>query len=267
MKPDNLCGSSRYPSAYVDLYGYNRGPRCSPVVEDDRVYIYGAEGKLHCLKVTDGSLIWECDTAGQFGVVQNFFGVGSTPVIYRDLLIAMVGGSPPEDQRVPPGQLDRVSGNGSAIVAFDKWTGRVRYQVGDELASYASPRLAPAGGSPVVFYAVSRGGLVGFHPSSGAVDFRFPWRAKLLESVNASTPVVVGQSGLHQRSLWSGKCACWSSTRSVPPVWSDQDQRRRQVHSGALEYADLSRGVSVRLQRSTLSRGSSCAAWNGRPAR
>ena len=34
----------------------------------------------------------------------------------------MVGGSPPESQNVPRGALDRVVGNGSGFVAFDKMT-------------------------------------------------------------------------------------------------------------------------------------------------
>ncbi|MBM4094024.1 MAG: PQQ-like beta-propeller repeat protein, partial [Planctomycetes bacterium] len=97
-----------YRSDYEDLYGYENGPRCSPVIDGNRVYIYGAEGWLHCLRASDGELIWKCDTAGRFGVIQNFFGVGSTPVIDGELLIAVVGGSPAEDQNVPPRQLDRV---------------------------------------------------------------------------------------------------------------------------------------------------------------
>src|SRR5688500_14027139 len=69
-----------YPTNYEDLYGYNNGPRCSPVVDGNRVYSYGAEGMLHCLNAADGSLVWKLDTLREFGVIQNFFGVGSTPV-------------------------------------------------------------------------------------------------------------------------------------------------------------------------------------------
>src|SRR5262249_17158702 len=36
-----------YPTHYEDHYGYNNGPRCCPVVDDDRVYIHGVEGMLH----------------------------------------------------------------------------------------------------------------------------------------------------------------------------------------------------------------------------
>ena len=93
-----------YPTTYSDYYGYNGGPRCSPVIDEDRVYVYGAEGLLHCLSAESGEVVWKVDTVEKFGVVQNFFGVGSTPVIEGDLLIAVVGGSPPESQNLGPGR-------------------------------------------------------------------------------------------------------------------------------------------------------------------
>ena len=134
----DLMWQFEYPSKYVDTYGYNSGPRCSPVVDGNRVYVYGVEGMLHCIDARNGKEVWKVDTNKRFGVIQNFFGVGSTPVIHEDLVIAIVGGSPPEDQQIPPGQLDRVSANGSGIVAFEKQTGRVRYKTSDDLASYAA---------------------------------------------------------------------------------------------------------------------------------
>ena len=59
---------------------------------------------------------------------------------------AMVGGSPPESQQVGRGALDRVVPSGSGIVAFDKLTGAVKYKLADELASYASLKLATIAG-------------------------------------------------------------------------------------------------------------------------
>src|SRR5262249_29695496 len=172
---------------YADFYGYNNGPRCFPVVDDDRVYTYGAEGMLHCLRVLDGKLLWKHDTKAEFGVVQNFFGVGSTPVVEGGLLIAQVGGSPPGSGGFP--SRDQ-KGNGSGVVAFDKFTGKVRYRVTDELASYSVPTLATINGRRWCFV-FARGGLIGMEPAGGKVDFHYPWRAKIVESVNASNPVVV----------------------------------------------------------------------------
>jgi outer membrane protein assembly factor BamB len=174
-----------YPTDYHDQYGFNNGPRCCPVVDGDRVYIYGAEGMLHCVRGTDGQVLWKVDTRADFHVVPNDFGVGSAPVIEGDLLIVQIGGS--QESADPDAPL---KGNGSGVVAFDKLTGKVRYQISDELASYSSPVLATIHGRRWCFV-LARGGLIGFEPASGQVDFHFPWRARAYQSQNASNPVVV----------------------------------------------------------------------------
>jgi outer membrane protein assembly factor BamB len=215
-----------YPTDYRDMLGYNNGPRCSPVVDGNRVYIFGAEGMLHCVRVADGQPIWKLNTAEKYNVVQNFFGVGSTPVVAGDLLICMVGGSPPDS----PGLYEsggRVTGNGSGIVALNKYTGEEKYKITDELASYAGMQLATISGRPWCF-AFARGGLVGFEPVTGKVDFHYPWRSRLLESVNASTPVVAGNEVFISETYEIG-----SSLLAVRPggydiVWRDSSRRREK---------------------------------------
>jgi outer membrane protein assembly factor BamB len=225
-----------YPTAYEDYYGYNNGPRCSPVVDDDRVYIFGAEGMLHCLRVTDGQLFWSVDTAKEFGVVQNFFGVGSTPAIEGDLLICMIGGSPASSQDVGP-QLDLAEPNGSGIVAFDKYTGEVKYKTANELASYASMQLATINDRRWGF-AFCRGGLVGFEPASGKIDFQYPWRAEILESVNASMPVVIGDEVFISETYGPGSSLLKVAPGKSDVVWADGKRRDKamQTHWNTAVY-------------------------------
>ena len=61
-----------HPTDYSDLLGYNNGPRCSPVVDGNRVYLFGAEGQLTCVQLSDGKEIWQVATSEKFGVVKNF---------------------------------------------------------------------------------------------------------------------------------------------------------------------------------------------------
>jgi outer membrane protein assembly factor BamB len=226
-----------YPTNYVDAYGYDGGPRCCPVVDDDRVYIFGAEGMLHCLRVADGELLWKVDTQAEFHVVQNFFGVGSTPVIEQDLLIVQIGGSPKGSDEV---SFPRLKGNKSGIVAFDKLTGKVKYHVTDELASYSSPVLATIGDRRWCFV-LARGGLFGLDPSSGEVDFRFPWRARTIESVNASNPVVVGDHVFIAETYGPGGALLKVKPGAAPEViWSDdkKDEKSMQCHWMTPIYRD-----------------------------
>ncbi len=210
-----------YPTDYVDVYRYNNGPRCSPVVDGDRVYIFGAEGMLHCLRVEDGKPIWKVDTQAEFGVVQNFFGVGSTPVIEGDLLLVQVGGSPKGTRARTAHDLPQ--GDGSGLVAFEKYTGKVRYRVTDELASYSSPKLATIGGRRWCFL-FARGGLVALEPTTGKVDFQFPWRARILESVNASTPVVVGNRVFVSETYGPGSAVLEVEPGKYKEIWTDRDK-------------------------------------------
>jgi outer membrane protein assembly factor BamB len=211
-----------YQTDYKDLYNYNNGPRCCPVVDGDRVYICGAEGMLHCVRAVDGKLVWKVDTRTAFGVVQNFFGVGSTPAIEGDLLLVQVGGSPPGSGDSP--EMDQ-KGNGSGLVAFDKFTGKVRYKVTDELASYASPVLATISSRRWCFL-FARGGLVGLDPATGNVDFQFPWRARTLESVNAANPLVVGDRVLISETYGPGSALLKIKPGGCETIWSDATKGR-----------------------------------------
>lgn len=214
-----------YPTRYVDLYGYSGGPRCSPLIDEDRVYAFGVEGRLLCLNKVTGKKIWEVDTNKKFGVVQNFFGVGSNPVIHDELLIVMIGGSPADDQFLPPGQLNRVSANETGIVAFDKRTGEVKYKGVNELASYASLTTARIDGRDWCF-AFCRGGLIGFDPRNGKVRFNYPWRARVLESVNASTPIVIDDQVLISECYGPGASLLKVKEQGVDVVWADERRSR-----------------------------------------
>jgi outer membrane protein assembly factor BamB len=218
----------QYPTEYEDLLGYNNGPRSSPVIDGRRVYIFGPEGLLQCVDARDGKLVWKVATAKKFGVVQNFFGVGSTPVVEKDLLIVMVGGSPADSQDAGRFDLDRVVGNGSGIVAFDKQTGQVKYAITDELASYSTPQLATIDGRRWCFV-FARGGLVAFDPATGKVDFHYPWRARLRDSVNASTPVVAGNEVFISETYGPGSSLLRVKPGGYDVVWRDPPERNKAL--------------------------------------
>ena len=206
---------------YRDQYGYNNGPRTSPIVDGDRVYALGVDGHLVCLNLVTGNEIWNVPTSERFGVIQNFFGVGSNPAVFGDKLLVMVGGSP------KPARIDRARGNGSGIVAINKWTGKVVYRLSDELASYASLKTVQRD-RPWCF-ALMRGGLLVFDPRTGTEDFFFPWRARIVESVNASMPVVMGDHVFISETYGPGSAMLdfVQSTSAAPKViWKDQRQSR-----------------------------------------
>lgn len=218
----------QYATEFEDYLGYNNGPRCSPLVDGNLVYLYGAEGELHCIDIQERKLRWKRNLAQEFGVVPNFFGVGSTPVVFQDKLLVMVGGSDEKFQGLGPYDSGRVDGNGSGIVALDKETGETIYQISDELASYASLTLAEINGRPWCF-AFLRGGLLGFDPRDGKIDFHYPWRSKKLESVNASTPVVVGDEVFISECYDVGSTLLKVRPGGYEVVWKDKERNREKA--------------------------------------
>ncbi|MEM8962313.1 MAG: PQQ-binding-like beta-propeller repeat protein [Acidobacteriota bacterium] len=211
--------TASYKTDYEDLYGFSGGPRAVPVIHDRMVYTYGAEGRLRAHDVSTGELVWDVDTTKRYGVVQNFFGVGATPVVDGELLIVMVGGSPPDSPKISSGT---VQGNGTGLVAFDRKTGEERWRSSDELASYATPVITEVAGARRGF-AFMRGGLLGFDPATGNEQLFFPWRARKLESVNAATPVVVGDLVLLTESYSLGTVVLRIGAPGSEPavVWRD----------------------------------------------
>ncbi len=213
---------------YQDLYGYNNGPRCMPIVDGDLVYLYGVAGNLSCVTLGEGKTVWQRDLSKEFGVVQNFFGVASAPYVHGDSLLVMVGGSPEESQHVPPGRLDMVQPAGSAIVALDKHTGKLKYKVGNDLASYSSPTVRRLGDRNIGL-AFVRSGLLGWEVESGQELFSYPWRAEMLESVNAAQPVTSGDQIMISETYAIGSTLLQLEGNALKEVWKDGDRRNTQA--------------------------------------
>ncbi|WP_202796875.1 PQQ-binding-like beta-propeller repeat protein [Pedosphaera parvula] len=198
---DALTGKSlwhyNYPSKFIDPYGYNNGPRATPLLVSNLCYTFGAEGKLTCLELANGKLVWQRDTGFDFNVPEAFFGVGSSPILEDNKLVVVVGGQP-----------------NSGLVAFDlktgktiwesvgrtNWEGRpmigwpgertVKWQSTEKQASYSTPVAATIHGRCQIL-CLTRQGLVSLNPTNGAVNFSFWFRAQVPESVNAMNPIVV----------------------------------------------------------------------------
>ena len=90
----------------------------------------GAEGKLHCLDLASGKVIWKRDLRADYNVPQDFFGTASTPLVEGRLLIVNVGA---------PG--------GPCVVALDTATGKEVWRAGkdgDRATRHRCPRSCTA---------------------------------------------------------------------------------------------------------------------------
>ena len=162
-----------YATNYRDDFGFDEGPRAVPVVADGIIYTFGAQGQLHAIDLAKGTRIWSEDTMKRFSVPKGFFGAGGSPLVEGGRVIANVGGAK------------------AGLVAFDAKTGTVVWTATDDAASYSSGVGATFGGRRSTVF-LTRDNLIGVDPATGAVQFQRRWRARQAASVNAATPVVVG---------------------------------------------------------------------------
>lgn len=183
-----------YPTKFEDRYGYNNGPRASPVIDGERVFTYGAEGKLHSLNLRTGKVEWKRDMAADYKVPQDFFGTATTPLVEEGLLIVNIGA---------PG--------GPTVVGLDKTTGKQVWGAGKQWGpSYASPVPATVHGKRRVFVLAGgesnppTGGLLMLDPKTGDIGFTYPFRSRSYESVNAASPVVIGNQVFISASYRTG---------------------------------------------------------------
>jgi len=215
-----------YVSRFQDPYGYNNGPRCTPLLTQTRCFTLGAEGKLLCLELRTGTLVWEKDLKDEFNIPDGFFGIGATPVLEGDKLIVAVGGQPDS------GLVAFNADDGSLLwqsVGKETWDGAVtgwsspkKYEwEGEEMiVSYSSPMVVTIHGRRHLL-CFMRQGLVSVDPETGAENFHYWMRSRSHESVNAAQPVVVDDTimlGAAYR-VGSVKLQVAADGRSVSELW------------------------------------------------
>jgi len=214
----------RYPTDYVDTFGYDGGPRAAAVIADDAVITFGPEGRLECRSLADGTSRWQIDTSATYHVVRNFFGVSAAPLVVdvgkERLVIVQVGGSPPGSAPPSPERLDLVKGLDSGLVAFDLATGRECWRSSDQLASYSTPVRATLDGRDSIL-AWMRDRFLVVDPATGGVRADFRWRADELFSVVAASPVVAGNEVLLSETYGPGSVLLKVAPASLQPVRQD----------------------------------------------
>ena len=232
-----LLWETSYPADYTDSFGYDGGPRASPVIAGDRVLTYGPEGRLECRSLADGASLWHVETSTTYSVVKNFFGVGAAPLVVEldgrekmsdRLVVVQVGGSRPGSAPAAPERLDLVKGLDSGLVAFDLATGQERWRASSQLASYSSPITAQFDGNTRVL-AWLRDKFLVVDPSNGAVTHEFRWRADELFSAIAASPVVVGNQVLLSETYGPGSVLLDLKAGGLEVLRKDRDNSRPKL--------------------------------------
>lgn len=146
------------------------GPRSTPSVEGDRVYVLSAQLYLACLDAKTGKEIWANNLMKDYSGRNIQWQNAASPLIEGDLVLVAGGGS------------------GQALLAFNKNDGKLVWKGQDDKMTHATPVAATILGQRQVIY-FTQTGLVSVTPDSGAVLWRYPFRYNVS---TAASPVVGG---------------------------------------------------------------------------
>ncbi len=230
---DPLTGNGRWRHAhttdYSDRYGYSGGPRAQPIIHRDAdkawVFTLCPKGVLTALELEGGKKAWSRDLEGEFKLETNFFGVGAAPLLEGEKLYVNLGGTE--------------MGTGFTF-AIDKRSGEVVWKSPTDGGAYAVARTAEIDGARHLFI-FHRGGLSCLDPKDGREGWKFPWRSRSSESVNAATPIVVGDTLFFSATYGTGGVALRVKKDTYETIWKDDLNAREKsldTHWATANYLD-----------------------------
>jgi len=222
------------------------GPRSTPAVKGDRVYIYSADMVLHCLDASSGKLVWKKEITREFNGKNISWKSAMSPVIDGDLLY-IAGGGP-----------------GESMLAFNANTGALAWKTGDETMTHAAPVAVTILGMRQVIF-LTQSGLVALEADSGKPLWRFPFPYR---TATGCSPVVSGDMVFCTAGYGIGGAACqvvkngaefeakelWRARGDIPLgcLWSTPVQKDGYLYgmisykkfgTGPLKCVDMKTGV------------------------
>jgi len=183
---DAQTGKELWRAAFGDLYEdeWGPGPRSTPIMDGDRVYVQSCKGEFRCLNLADGKEIWRTSFEKDFGVrflgsqanegTASRRGNNGSGVVDGDRIFLPIG-----------------STEGASLVCFEKRSGKLLWKSQEDEAAYASLMAATLAGVRQVVY-FSAEALMGIEATSGKLLWRVPLRTEAKR--HAATPIILGDS-------------------------------------------------------------------------
>ena len=164
---------------------YGGGPRCTPLIDGDRVYTQTGAGEFRCFTLADGKVLWKVSFGDDYGA--TWFGNKNSDPAAKETASRRHGnnGSAVVDGEhifVPVG-----STNGATLVCFDKKTGKEIWKAGTDNTAYSSVMVGTlAGVRQVVHFTADA--LMGVDAANGKILWRVPLKTGAKR--HACTPIL-----------------------------------------------------------------------------
>jgi outer membrane protein assembly factor BamB len=152
------------------------GVRCTPTIDNGKVYVVSGNGAVFCLNAADGKILWQENAAEAFEGKTPRWGYAESPLIMKDKMIVTVGGAK------------------ATMVALDKNTGKLFWAgetLGD-MSAYCSPIAFEYGGHTIIAFYTS-GHIMGVNAVDGKTLWTYDLKAisggKKVWDIHPNTPI------------------------------------------------------------------------------
>ena len=130
--------------------------RCTPTIENERIYVSSGLGDIACINANSGDIIWSVKASEKFSGTYGRWGLAESLLILGDKVFFTPGG------------------NITTMVAFNKLTGKLIWQsesLKDE-PSYVSPLLIDRNGKKIIVTVTAKY-IIGVLPDDGKILWKF----------------------------------------------------------------------------------------------
>lgn len=193
-----------FGTRYEDPLGRGNGPRSTPALAGENIYLVTPEAALIAVEATNLREKWRVDLAKKYQMPQGFFGYGVSPLVLGDQVLLNVGGE------------------GAGIVAFSTKDGSEKWKSTSQQASYSSGVLMQLGSRELVTF-LTREGFLALEPKDGKVIHQLRWRSRQNASVNAASPVAISGGVFLSACYGTGAIALRVVNDKLERVWSNDD--------------------------------------------
>ena len=158
---------TRYGKEWMESYD---GVRTTPVVMQDRLYIFSGYGLLSCLQSKTGEILWQVDVLQEYAGENIKWGITENLLVFDDKVIVMPGGK-------------RYN-----VIALDRFTGNLIWECPGkgEISAYNSPTVIDHNNRKIVV-GHTENSILGIDALDGTLLWTYDQANKY--SIHANTPV------------------------------------------------------------------------------
>lgn len=152
----NIKWQTTFGRAWVRNYPASR---CTPTIEDHKLYVTSGMGEVACLDADNGSILWKVDAHGIYEGQFGMFGLNESPLLLGDKVFYTTGGEK------------------TMMIALNKKNGELIWasESMHEAPAFVSPLLIEKNGIQIIT-TLTKNHIIGVNPDNGKIIWKFDYR-------------------------------------------------------------------------------------------